>query len=66
MSATRCPDCGRFARYDAYYARFWCDFCDRKVPDPPVKVPLIGERGEKTARVTPWIAGGLVLGRVLR
>ena len=24
-------DCGRFARYDAYYARWWCDRCDRAV-----------------------------------
>lgn len=34
----RCPDCGRFARYDAYYARFWCDYCDRIVrPTLPVE-----------------------------
>lgn len=32
---TRCPDCGRFARHDAYYARHWCDYCDRKVEAPP-------------------------------
>lgn len=25
----RCPDCGRFLRYNAYYARWECAFCDR-------------------------------------
>lgn len=27
-----CWSCGRFARYDAYHARWWCDNCDRRVP----------------------------------
>jgi transposase-like protein len=28
----RCPDCGRFARYDAYHGRYVCDGCERTVP----------------------------------
>jgi hypothetical protein len=28
----RCASCGRFARYDTYYARWWCDACERTVP----------------------------------
>lgn len=31
--SVRCS-CGRFARWDAYYARWWCDRCARSVPTP--------------------------------
>jgi hypothetical protein len=27
----RCPLCGRFARYDAYYSRWWCERDEREV-----------------------------------
>jgi hypothetical protein len=29
----RC-DCGRFAAFDAYYDRWWCDRCERRVAIP--------------------------------
>lgn len=43
-SRPRCPSCGRFARYDAYYARWWCDYDDRRVlPTPPPAPPALTE-----------------------
>ena len=34
----KCDQCGRFARFDAYYARWWCDRCERQ----PVKTRTDG------------------------
>jgi uncharacterized protein (DUF983 family) len=57
MPSTRCPDCGRFCMYDAYYARWWCDNCERKV-DPETR----DERQKKLMEILEKVPKTTVLG----
>jgi hypothetical protein len=39
--SVRCPDCGKFLSYDAYYGRWQCmdNFCGRTVAPPKPEQP---------------------------